>query len=215
MRDSNVATENTRAETQLVVFDLATEAYGIDISTAREIIRMQEITKVPGTADFVEGVINLRGKVIPVLDLRKRLGLTVGEQSEDTRIVVVAIAGQDIGVVVDAVTEVLRISNDLVEPLPSMTTSADVEYLRGIAKLDNRLIILLDLDKVLSQGEKGALYEIASPRDEEKKDALSETVSSGAEEERKSPTDTVLALAEKGKKKKASSNAKLAGSKSQ
>ena len=219
MRDS-IATENTTAEIQLVVFDLATEAYGIDISTAREIIRMQEITQVPGTPDFVEGVINLRGKVIPVLDLRKRLGLTVSEQSEDTRIVVVAVDGQDIGVIVDAVTEVLRISNASVEPLPAITTSADVEYLRGIAKLDSRLIILLDLDKVLSRGEKGTLSDIALPRTEVKKSAPSDTVSAEAEKESRSPTDSVLALAEKRKKKmpsnaeSAQSEMALAGSKS-
>ena len=211
---------NTATEIQLVVFDLAKEAYGIGISTAREIIRMQEITQVPGTPDFVEGVINLRGKVIPVLDLRKKLGLTVGDQSEDTRIVVVAVAGQDIGVIVNAVTEVLRISNDSVEPLPAIATSADAEYLRGIAKVDSRLIILLDLDKVLSRGEKGTLSDVSSPRTERKKSALSDTVSSEDEKERRSPPDTVLALAEK-KKKKALSDAEsaqsamaLAGSKS-
>ena len=144
-------------EKQLVVFDLATEAYGVDIGAVREIIRMQNITTVPRTPDFVEGVINLRGKVIPVVDLRKRFGLTVADQNKDSRIVVVDIGGDDIGVVVDAVTEVLRISSESVEPLSSVITTADSEYLLGIAKLDDKMVILLELESVLSDEEKSAL----------------------------------------------------------
>ena len=149
-----------RDEQQLVVFDLADEGYGVDISAVREIIRLQEITRVPRTPEFVEGVINLRGKVIPVIDLRKRFGLTVEAESQDNRIVVVDIGDQDIGVVVDAVTEVLRIPTDSVEPPASVITTADSDYLLGIAKLDSRLIILLDLRKVLSVDEQGALSEM-------------------------------------------------------
>ena len=118
-------------EQQLVVLDLAQETYGVDINTVREIIRMQEITKVPKTLDFVEGIINLRGKVIPVVDLRKRFGLPITEQNKDSRIVVVDIDGQSIGIVVDGVSEVLRISNDSVEPPSSMITAMDSENLRG------------------------------------------------------------------------------------
>jgi len=149
-----------RDEQQLVVFDLADEGYGVDISAVREIIRLQEITHVPRTPEFVEGVINLRGKVIPVIDLRKRFGLAVEAESQDNRIVVVDIGDQDIGVVVDAVTEVLRIPTDSVEPPASVITTADSDYLLGIAKLDSRLIILLDLQKVLSVDEQGALSEM-------------------------------------------------------
>ena len=131
-------------EQQLVVFDLSTEAYGVDIGAVREIIRLQDITRVPRTPEFVEGVINLRGKVIPVVDLRKRFGLPAEEESKENRIVVVDIGAQDIGVIVDAVTEVLRIATESVEPPASVITTADSEYLLGIAKLDSRLIILLD-----------------------------------------------------------------------
>ena len=92
-------------EQQLVVFDLSTEAYGVDIGAVREIIRLQDITRVPRTPEFVEGVINLRGKVIPVVDLRKRFGLPAEDESKENRIVVVDIGAQDIGVIVDAVTE--------------------------------------------------------------------------------------------------------------
>lgn len=144
-------------ETQLVVFDLATESYGVEISAVREIIRLQEITRVPRTPAFVEGVINLRGKVIPVIDLRKRFGLPAGEEDKENRIVVVDIGGHDIGVIVDAVTEVLRIDSDWVEPPSSVITSADSEYLLGIAKLEDRLIILLDLERVLTSDEKATL----------------------------------------------------------
>ena len=141
-------------EKQLVVFDLAEEGYGVDIGSVREIIRMQDITTVPRTPECVEGVINLRGKVIPVVDLRKRFGFPEADATKDTRIVVVDINGQDIGVVVDSVTEVLRIGADAVEPPSSVITTADSEYLLGIAKLDTRLSILLDLEQALSTMER-------------------------------------------------------------
>ena len=147
-------------EQQLVVFDLSTEAYGVDIGAVREIIRLQDITRVPRTPEFVEGVINLRGKVIPVVDLRKRFGLPAEEESKENRIVVVDIGAQDIGVIVDAVTAVLRIATESVEPPASVITTADSDYLLGIAKLDSRLIILLDLEQVLTQDEHSALQEI-------------------------------------------------------
>ncbi len=149
--------QTMEAEKQLVVFDLADEGYGVDISSVREIIRMQEITKVPRAPDFVEGVINLRGRVIPVVDLRKRFGFTVTDWTKDTRIVVVDIGKQDIGVVVDAVTEVLRLAATSVEPPSSVITTADSEYLLGIAKLESRLIILLDLEQALSTMEQGKI----------------------------------------------------------
>ena len=147
-------------EQQLVVFDLSTEAYGVDIGAVREIIRLQDITKVPRTPEFVEGVINLRGKVIPVVDLRKRFGLPAEEESKENRIVVVDIGAQDIGVIDDEVTEVLRIATESVEPPASVIITADSEYLLGIAKLDSRLIILLDLEQVLTEAEHNSLLEI-------------------------------------------------------
>jgi purine-binding chemotaxis protein CheW len=139
----------TSGETQLVVFALASEYYGVDIGDVREIIRMQNITRVPGAPPFVEGVINLRGKVVTVVDLRKRLELKVGEQTKDSRIVVIDIHGKDMGVIVDGVNEVLRIQLSAVEPPSSLVSNADSDYLRGIAKLATKMIILLDLNKVL------------------------------------------------------------------
>ena len=161
-----MTTETAVTEKQLVVFDLAGENYGVDIGDVREIIRMQDITQVPSTPAFVEGVINLRGKVIPVVDLRKRFFLEVGEQTKDNRIVVIDISGKDIGMVVDAVTEVIRIPTDSVEPPSSVITTADSEYLLGIAKLDSRLIILLDLQRVFSDRERMGLADtewVAAP----------------------------------------------------
>lgn len=147
-------------ERQIVVFDLASEAYGIGIATVREIIRMQDITYVPDAPEFVEGVINLRGRVIPVVDLRKRFGLPVTEQTADSRIVVVHIAGEDIGVVVDVVAEVLRVSEQSIEAASTLVTTEDSYYMDGIAKLGERLLILLDLDKVLGTADMDALREL-------------------------------------------------------
>jgi len=157
-KESTRATESGPAtvagEKQLVIFTLGKENYGVDIGTVREIIGMQTITKVPRTAEFIEGVINLRGKVIPIIDLRKRFGLIIGDETPDMRIVVIDIGGQNIGVIVDAVTEVLRIPGDCVEPPSSVIGGQDCDDLVGIAKLESRLIILLDLKKVLSGGDK-------------------------------------------------------------
>ncbi len=157
-----MADNNGHTERQLVVFDLSVEAYGVDIGSVREIIRMQDITAVPRTPDFVEGVINLRGKVTPVVDLRKKLGVAVAERSDENRIVVMDIGGQDIGMVVDAVTEVLRIPGDSVEPPSSVVSGTDSDYLMGIVKLESKLIILLNLAKVLSMEEQEEISEAAA-----------------------------------------------------
>jgi len=113
-------------------------------------MRMQTITSVPGAMSYIEGVINLRGKVLPVLDLKKRLGLKSTERTEESRIMVIDLAEGEAGVIVDAVTEVLRVSNTAIDPPSSMVSQGNSEYLRGIAKLEDRLIILLDLDRLLS-----------------------------------------------------------------
>lgn len=143
--------ERSLSERQLVVFSLHTELYGVDINVVREIMRMQELTSIPETPSFVEGVINLRGAVTPVIDLRKRLDLYVGEATAETRIVVMDVGSQNIGVIVDEVTEVLRVSEDSIEPTSSIITASDSGYILGIAKLEDRLIILLDLENALSE----------------------------------------------------------------
>ena len=155
-----MTTNTTRLEKHLLVFDLNSEFYGVDIGSVREIIRMQRITRVPQTPDFVEGMINLRGKITPVVDLRRRFGFPVGELTVENRIVVVDAGQQNIGVVVDAVTEVLRTSADSMETLSPVITAIDADELMGIVKLEDRLIILLDLHRVLSQREKDALPQL-------------------------------------------------------
>ncbi len=152
-------------ERQVVVFDLNEEAHGVDISQVREIIRMQEITRVPRAPEFVEGVINLRGKVSPVVDLRARFSMPSTERTDEHGIVVVDVDGQDIGMVVDAVTEVSRTPSDSIEPPSSVITTDDSEYLTGMVKTDDKLIILLDIAKVISESEASALEEIQQSPD--------------------------------------------------
>lgn len=140
-------------EQQLVVFELANEHYGVEISTVESIIKMQEITRIPHSPSFVEGITNLRGLVLPVIDLRKRFGLESQEISRDSRIMVVALGSMKVGMIVDAVSEVLRVPSELIEPPPSMTTSSRANFITGIAKLDNLLVILLEMSKVLTADE--------------------------------------------------------------
>ncbi len=141
-------------EQQLVLFDLASEHYAIDSMNVREIIRMQAITKIPGAPASVEGVINLRGKVTPVMDLRKRLGLEVGQESKETRIVVVDVEGQDVGLIVDGVSEVLRIPVSVIEPTSTIVSPEEADYILGVAKLQTKLVILLDIGRLLVGGDK-------------------------------------------------------------
>ena len=149
------------SEEHLVVFELANEAYGVDIGRVQEIIRMTSITRLPRAPEFVEGVINLRGKVIPVVDLKKRFGLRDDEKSRPSRIVVVDLGQQTLGMVVDGVSEVLRVAKGAIEPPSPAVTTIESRYIRGIAKLEGRLIILLDLDKVLTWEERRKLKEVA------------------------------------------------------
>lgn len=147
-------------EQQLVVFELANEHYGLDISAVEGIIKMQAITKMPQAPSFVEGVTNLRGTVVPVIDLRKRFGLPAFEHTKDTRIVNVYMDKTKIGMIVDGVSEVLRIPEESIEPTPPMVSNVNTAFIRGIAKLDERLVTLLDLSKVLSLEEQAALTKI-------------------------------------------------------
>jgi len=147
---TTVTNEETITEKQLVVFSVAGQHYGVDIQAAREIIQMQDITGISHSSDYIEGLINLRGSVIPVVDLRKRFGMELAERTDDSRIVVVSIEGENIGVIVDSVTEVLRIKSDSIELPSSMITTSETKYVLGIAKLPDRLITLLDVNLLLS-----------------------------------------------------------------
>lgn len=147
------------SELQLVIFRLAQEEYGLPITKVQEINRLVPITKLPQTPSFMEGVINLRGRIIPVIDLRKRFQLTVTEHTEDNRIIIVEVNGQTVGVIVDAVTEVVRLPAASVEP-PPPAFILDAQYIHGVGKLDERLLILLDIDKILTSQEEIALRQI-------------------------------------------------------
>jgi purine-binding chemotaxis protein CheW len=145
---------------QLVTFSIGEEEFGVEILKVQEIIRMLEITRVPKAPDFVEGVINLRGKVIPVIDLRLRFGLKAKEHDKKTRIIVIEINQMIVGFVVDSVSEVLRIPAGTIEPPPPVISGLDSEYISGVGKLDDRLLIMLDLNRLLSKEEKSALGEV-------------------------------------------------------
>ena len=138
---------------QLVTFSICEEEFGVDILKVQEIIRIMEITKVPRAQLFVEGVINLRGKVIPIIDLRRRFGFSSKEHDKNTRIIVIEINTVIVGFVVDSVSEVLRVPADTVEPPPPVVAGVESEYISGVGKLQDRLLILLDLDKLLSTEE--------------------------------------------------------------
>lgn len=150
------------AEEQIVVLSLMGEFYGLDISRVQGIIKVPDVTQVPRAPDFVEGVINLRGTIVPVIDLRKRFGLGSYEETPDTRIINVEMGNHLVGLIVDAVEEVLNLPPDSVEPPPELVTTVDSAYLRGIAKLDDRLVILVDLDRVLSFAEQHVLADVAA-----------------------------------------------------
>ena len=142
---------------QLVSFRLAEEEYGIEITTIREIILMGEITRVPQTPHYVKGLINLRSTVIPVIDLRARFGLPEEELTDESRIMVMHVGTKTIGIVVDVVSEVLRVTQDQMAPPPPTVAGLGQEYLTGLVKLEDRLLILLDVEKLLGGEDTAAL----------------------------------------------------------
>lgn len=144
-------------ERQVVVFHLAGEAYGVDIRFVREIIPVASITRLPNAPAFVEGVINLRGHVLPVLDLRKRFGLSSEVDPRRTRIMVAEVNAHTVGLVVDSVSEVLRVAESTVEPATGALVGVELRFVEGVAKLPDRLVILLDLEHLLGKSEARAL----------------------------------------------------------
>lgn len=153
---NNEGTGNTGVtQLQLVTFEVANEEFAVDILAVQEINRMMELTRVPQSPPEVEGVINLRGKIIPVIDLRRKFAMQMSEKSEASRIIVVEVHKRVIGFIVDRVHEVLRISSDIVEPAPAMVCSIDSEFIAGVGKLEDRLIILLDISKLFADQASG------------------------------------------------------------
>jgi purine-binding chemotaxis protein CheW len=153
--EANIASQTHRrgdaaGTIQVVSFRLANEEYGIEITKVQEIILVGEVTRVPQTSAYIKGLINLRSTVIPIVDLRLRFGMPEEPTNDETRIMVMNVAGKTIGIVVDAVSEVLRIAKDQVAPPPPTVSGLGRDYLTGLAKLDKRLLILLDVDRLLT-----------------------------------------------------------------
>ncbi|MCG8450881.1 MAG: chemotaxis protein CheW [Pirellulales bacterium] len=135
---------------QLVSFQLGHEEYGIIITKVQEIILMGEITRIPQAPSYIKGLINLRSNVIPIVDLRLRFGLDEAEPTDETRIMVVNVKDKTVGLIVDAVSEVLRIAEDQVTPPPPAVSGLGHEYLTGLVRLGEKLLVMLDIDKIIS-----------------------------------------------------------------
>ena len=139
---------------QVIQFDIGKEKFGVKITRVHEIIRMKEITELPDSSEYLVGIINLRGNIISVIDLRKRFGMEEVQNTDDTRIIVVEFDNQDVGLIVDAVSEVLHIEEAEIDDPPRTMVGIKDDYLKGVVKVDEDIIILLDLDNLLKSEEK-------------------------------------------------------------
>ncbi|MFZ5831601.1 MAG: chemotaxis protein CheW [Planctomycetota bacterium] len=161
VRDSHLAGHSNAhlagSSLQLVSFRLGNETFGVEITNVREIILVGEITRLPETPAYVKGVINLRNTVIPVVDLRTRFGLPAIAANDESRIMVVQLAGRLVGIVVDAVDEVFRVARDQIAPPPETVKGVGREYLSGLVKLDAALLILLDIEHLLNSNDRDAI----------------------------------------------------------
>jgi purine-binding chemotaxis protein CheW len=151
---------------QVVGFKIGKEFFGVEIGSVQEIVRVPDITQVPETPAFVEGVINLRGKIVPVIDLRKRLRLGKADRQRSNRVLIVEQGKRIVGLIVDSASEVLRLSGDAIEPPPDMITGVGVEYITGVGRLGDQIIILLDLTKILDVRETARLDKVEAGRSE-------------------------------------------------
>jgi purine-binding chemotaxis protein CheW len=156
MPDARVENQLSGDSVKVVSFRLGTEEYGVDIAQVQEIIRMVEITHVPRAPHFMEGVINLRGQLIPIIDLRTRFGMSRIPATKSTRIVVTEIGTKRVGMIVDSVSEVLDIPIENVEDAPEMVSGVGTEYIQGVGKLDDRLIIISSEEKEQLETAEGA-----------------------------------------------------------
>ena len=143
---------------QFVTFKLAGQKYAVDILKVQEINNMKEITPIPNAPAYVEGAINLRGKVIPVLNLRRKFHMEDVALNDTTKIIILDVRGIIMGAIVDAVSDVLRVSPDVVEPPPAISSNVRAEFIRGIAKLPGGLVIVLDMDRLLDEDEQRAVF---------------------------------------------------------
>jgi purine-binding chemotaxis protein CheW len=159
---------------QLVGFRLDNEDYAIAITKIQEIILMKPITRIPQVPDYIEGLINLRGSVIPIINLRKRFGLPVREVDDETRTIVVNIHDKTVGCIVDAVTQVMRINRDQIQPPPLSVLAVSHQYIAGLARLDDRLVIILDIDRLFDEHNAVVTGQWAEKAEERPATAVSE-----------------------------------------
>ena len=145
---------------QIVGFRIGKENFGVPIAIVREIVRMMEITVVPDAPSYIEGVINLRGKIIPVVDLRKRFAEEI-EPNRRNRILVAELDGHQVGLVVDAANEVMKVNPELIEPPPNIFEQGELNYVTGVGKLGGKLVILIDLAKIMQRGELRRISDLA------------------------------------------------------
>jgi purine-binding chemotaxis protein CheW len=139
--------------TQWVTFHLEEEKYGVPVEQVKEVLRYTEITPVPGAPDYVLGIINLRGNVVTILDTRKRFALEDREPDDETRFVILEVADQTVGILVDSVSEVMRLRQTEIEHAPNVGNDESSKYIQGVASRESNLLILVDLDKLLSDSE--------------------------------------------------------------
>jgi purine-binding chemotaxis protein CheW len=161
MQGDKLSGRETDRIRELVAFRVGSEEYAVDIQKVHEINRFTELIALPHAPEFIQGILNLRGRVIPVMSLRKRFGLSDQSQDADTRILVTEIAGRVVGFMVDSVSEVLRLPIESISPAPQLITNGQAEYLSGVGKSGDRLWVLLDLERMLSTGEMHALQKAA------------------------------------------------------
>ena len=150
---------------EVISFSIEEEDYGVNIQTVKEVIRIKEISRLPKTPSFVKGVINLRGDVIPTIDLRDKFGLEQREYTETTRVIVAELGGRPVGMAVDSASQVIRISSGDIEPPPPLVGGLSGEYLRGIGKLGEKLVILINIDRILTAEEKIELERMEEVRE--------------------------------------------------
>ena len=149
-------------EIQMVVFRLEKEEFAVDINQVREVLKLSQVTPLPHSPHYIEGVINLRGEVIPVVDLRKRFELTDEKRGDKARVIIVEIQNSNVGLTVDSVTEVLRFSSAVIQAPPSRVSGTRADLVKGIAKISERLLIILNLEKVLTAEESISLEEVTA-----------------------------------------------------
>ncbi len=150
---------------QFISFAVGEETYGLELLRVKEVIRVREITRLPQAPSFVKGIINLRGDVIPLMDLRDRFGLEPRRQTTQTRVIVVEVDGRLVGMVVDSASQVVRIAADQIDAPPPVLRGPPQEFITGVGKLGDRLVILLDPDVILTTDEKAALSSMETPRE--------------------------------------------------